>query len=288
MGTGRSTRGPASADATPCCCDGLPLAPHPQQFILKAELAGIEGINDVTTDPIRVLSKHTRHNRKRKRREKVTSDADGFDAVLAKEDPVRLTVEVLRSLEWLHIGHDKTVLQCPSCTAVHLVGVNNKVHKPRCKLRHLISVFSRAPQGGAMPAAAAGAVPPNGAASRKQQRVAHHLPVQPVSVAPAGVVVPTGVRSGAGMGAGAGAAAMMYRHDGSAHAPRGQVPKQPSFDFEKELALELVDSIPETGESTLGKLARNLSIGSLMRSFSWGRSASQDGAAPGAGAGPGK
>ena len=253
-----------------------------QQFILKAELAGIEGVNDVTTDPIRVLSKHTRHNRKRKRREKATSDADGFDAVLAKEDPVRLTVEVLRSLEWLNIGQDKSVQQCPSCTAVHLVGVNNKVHKPRCKLRHLISVFSRAPQGGAMPAA----TPANGAAARKQQRVAHHLPVQAVPVAPAGVVVPTGVRSGAGMNAGAGAG-MMFRQETTvtSHVPRGAVPKQPSFDFEKELALELVDSMPETGgESTLGKLARNLSIGSLMRSFSWGRSVSQDGT-PGAAAG---
>ena len=72
-------------------------------------------------------------------------------------------------------------------------------------------------------------------------------------------------KTGAGAGAGAGA--------GELPAP---LASQPSFDFEKEMALELVDSIPEAGEtSTLGKLARNFSIGSLVRSFSWGRSTSE-------------
>jgi len=246
----------------------------PQQFMVRATLVGLQGVNDVTTDPIRVLSKHTRHNRKRKRAAKAAADTDGFDAVLAKEDPVKLTVDVLGSLEWLRIGQDKSVLQCPSCTAVHLVGVNNKLHKPRCKLRHLISVFARAPQGGA---AAGGAVAAGTAAAAANPRSAktmrtqhnHHAGAQqPHHAAPAAVVAPVGLvmpaqgrPAGAGVGAGAGATPVLA--------------SQPSFDFEKELALELVDSMPEAGEqSTLGKLARNFSIGSLVRSFSWGRGSS--------------
>jgi len=227
--------------------------------VLKAELGGLDGLNFVLTDPIRVLSKHTRHNRKRKRA-KAAADTDGFDPTLAKQDPVKLTVEVLRSLEWIKIGRDKSVHQCPSCNAVYLVGVNSKIHKPRCKLRHLVSVFSRAPQGAPAPAAAATAAAgaPTTAASAPLPTVASLLPT------------PREPKRRRG-----GAAAAAATASAAPGVPDLALGSAPSFDFENQMALELVDSIPNE-QSTLGKLARNFSIGSLVRSFSWGRSASTD------------
>lgn len=224
-----------------------------------------------------------------------------------------LTVEVLASLEWTCIGRGKSVYQCPVCMAVYQVGINTKHHKPRCKLRHLLSVLSSSVSANANAAAAAAATSKTkaaaasggaaAAAGRPQTKRANRGTAAARRAAAAAALA-----SATPLPQASAAASSALAMPALSSQTSLRLEQTPSFgsllgsdgDLITALtsdALGLSQDLPAatsasggagggagagsgadgTQESLGGKLARQFSVSNLLRTFSWGKS-STDGA----------